>query len=421
MTTAERRVGMTCLGCGLLCDDVTVAVSPRGLADLAPACALGSAWLGSGAVPDHIRSAGKDVSFEAAIQAATTLLAAARGRVLVYLGPGLTIEALKPAVAIADRLRAVTDTATSAAAASGILAGQRRGRAAATLGELRNRADVVLFWGADPARTHPRLVERMLAAKGTHAPQGRASRTVLSVRIGEDGVIAGADTSLQLPAGSELAALSILRSIVAGNPSPAAAPMAGFPELAARLTSAKYVAIVADGEDGDPARPSQRAEGLVALTQALNTPTRAALFTLRSGDNRNGVEALLTWQTGYPFAVEFRTGVPAYATDRRGLDDLASVEAALLVGDWRAIPAGAMAALGAIPHVVIGPASSEVPGAPRVTIDTGRAGIHEGGTGYRMDDVPLPLAPVIDGPRTAAMVLAALEDAVTRRLRGAAA
>jgi formylmethanofuran dehydrogenase subunit B len=421
MTDTERRVGMTCLGCGLLCDDVTVAVSAGGLSGMAPACALGSAWLGSGVVPGHIRTAGEEVSFEAAILAATTLLAGARGRVLVYLGPGLTIEALKPAVALADRLRAVTDTATSAAAASGILAGQRRGRAAATLGELKNRADVVLFWGADPARTHPRLMERMVAAKGTHAPEGRASRTVLSVRIGSDGVVAGADLSLQLPAAAELAALSILRSIVAGGPAPAPSPVAGLPDLAARLMSAKYVAIVADGEDADPARSSQRAEGLVALAQALNTPTRAALFTLRGGDNRNGVESLLTWQTGYPFAVEFRAGVPGYATDRRGLDDIGSVDAALLLGDWRAIPAGAMAALAGLPRVVIGPAASDAPGKPQVAIDTGRAGIHEGGTGYRMDDVPLPLAAAIDGPRTAAMVLAALEAAVVRRLREAAA
>ena len=127
------------------------------------------------------------------------------------------------------------------------------------------------------------------------------------MRIGTDGAVDGADTSLQLPVAEELAALSILRSIVAGSVVPQTpANIAGLPELAARLMAAKYVAIVADGENGDPSRPSQRAEGLVALAQALNTPTRAALFTLRSGDNRNGVESLLTWQTGYPFAVDFR-------------------------------------------------------------------------------------------------------------------
>lgn len=419
MTDTTRRVGITCLGCGLLCDDVTVAVRGTGVADFLPACPLGSAWMGSGSVPDRIRAAGKDVTFEAAIVAATSLLAGSRGRVLVYLGPGLTIEALKPAVAIADRLHATVDTDTSATAASGILAGQRRGRAAATLGEMKNRSDLVVFWGVDPARTHPRLVERLVNAKGTHAPGGRASRSVISVRIGADGTADGADASLQLPAATELAALSMLRSIIAGSPAPdSAASIAGLPELAARLVAAKYVAIVAGGEDGDAARPSQRAEGLIALAQALNGPTRAALFTLRSGDNRNGVESLLTWQAGFPFAVDFRSGAPAYAADRRGLDDLATVDVALVLGDWRAVPG---TALTGVPTVVIGPGASEAAGNPRVTIDTGRAGIHEGGTAYRMDDIPLPLTPALDDSRTAAMVLGALEEAVEKVLREPAA
>lgn len=420
--TESRRVGITCLGCGLLCDDVTVAVSAGGVGGMLPACSLGNAWLGSGAVPGHMRSAGKEVSFDAAIAAATALLAGSPGRALVYLGPGLTIEALRPAVAIADRLQAATDTATSVAAAAGILAGQRRGRAAATLGELKNRADVVLFWGADPARTHPRLMERLVNATGTHTPGGRASRTVVSVRVGTDGAVNGSDVELQVPAALELAALSMLRSIIGGGALPdTARGINGLPELAARLVAAKYVAIVADGEDGDPARPSQRAEGLIALAQALNTPVRAALFTLRAGDNRNGIESLLTWQTGYPFAVDFRSAVPVYGTDQRGLVDVDSFDAALLVGDWRALPPAALAALASLPLVVVGPRASEAPGTPHVSIDTGRAGVHEGGTAYRLDDIPLPLAPVFDGPRTAVMVLGALEEAVSRSLRGALA
>ena len=415
MSDGARRVGITCLGCGLLCDDITVAVSGGRVSGLAPACALGTSWLGTGAVPNRIQAGRRDVPFESAVATATSLLAGARGRVLVYLGPGLTIEALKPAVAIADRLHAVVDTDTSGTAASGILAGQRRGRAAATLGEIKNRSDLVLFWGTDPARTHPRLVERLVIAKGTHTTGGRASRTVVSVRIGADGGGDDADVSLQLPASGELAALSVLRSIVAGTaPGPADASIAGLPELAARLVAAKYVAIVAGGEDGDAARPSQRAEGLIALAQALNGPTRAALYTLRSGDNRNGVESLLTWQTGFPFAVDFRSGAPTYSADRRGLDDLASIDVALVLGDWRTVPETALAGL---PTVVIGPGASEAPGNPRIAIDTGRAGIHEGGTAYRMDDIPLPLTPALDGARTAAMVLGALEEAVEKILR----
>src|SRR5256885_17103240 len=78
------------------------------------------------------------------------------------------------------------------------------------------------------------------------------------------------------------------------------------------MTAARYVAIVADSEPGlVPADPA-RAEALVALAQALNGPTRCALSTLRGGGNRSGADAVLTWQTGFPFAVDFARGYPTY-------------------------------------------------------------------------------------------------------------
>ena len=67
--------------------------------------------------------------------------------------------------------------------------------------------------------------------------------------------------------------------------------------------------------------------------------------------------------------------------------------------------------------MLIGPGASEAPGRPRVAIDTGRAGVHEGGTAYRMDDVPVHLTPALSGSRTAALVLGALFALVAAGLR----
>ena len=49
--------------------------------------------------------------------------------------------------------------------------------------------------------------------------------------------------------------------------------------------------------------------------------------------------------------------------------------------------------------------ASEAPFPARVAIDTGTAGIHEAGLGYRMDDIPLPLQAVVPGPRSATEML----------------
>ena len=86
--------------------------------------------------------------------------------------------------------------------------------------------------------------------------------------------------------------------------------------------------------------------------------------------------------------------------------------------------AGAAADLGTlpldtVPAAVIGPRASAVTGA-RVAIDTGAAGIHEAGTGYRLDDVPLPLTPVLIHPRPAGDTLDLLLHAVRGSARGGA-
>jgi formylmethanofuran dehydrogenase subunit B len=354
-----------------------------------------------------------------AIAAAAELLTAATGRVLVVLAPDLTTQAQRNAVALADLLHATVDTATSPTAADGLLAAQHRGRAAATLGEIRNRADVLLFWDVDLTDRYPRYLERYaLEPAGTHVPEGRRGRTVISVRVGAERGAAGADLELRLAAEEEVAALSIIRATVIGH------RLGELPErlrpaarVGARLLQARYAAIIHDGEPGRGARDRYRTEGLIALAQALNHVTRAALSTLRAGGNRTGAESVLTWQTGYPMAVDLSGGVPRYEPARRGLDRVsdAGFDAVLIAGSASALPKAAGKVLGRVPTIAVGPRASESGLDLRVAIDTGVAGIHEAGTAYRMDEVPLPLTPPLPGIRGAAGTLASLLSEVGAR------
>jgi formylmethanofuran dehydrogenase subunit B len=402
---------VTCLGCGCACDDIVVTVDDERIVRAEQACPLGVAWFGDGRVPGEIRVDGRPSGLEKALDAAADLLRAARGRLLVFLGEDLTCSAQQAAVGIADRLRAVTESVVSEHAAVGILAAQRRGRAGCTLGEIRNRADLVLFWGTDPDQQYPRFRSRFTPLSGLHLRRGHAGRSIVSVAIGADAGPAEADLHLTLPPQDEVAALAELRARLLGHslgdPAPWSPELAG---LVDRLRRAKYVALIHDGERSDQRRPPERIEALIALAQALNGPTRAALSSLRGGGNRSGTEAVLTWQTGFPFAVDFSRGVPRYQPDRRAADrlDTGALVAGLVVGALRSVPETLQQGLARIPTVVIGPRASEAPFAARVIIDTGVAGIHEPGVGYRMDDVPLPLQGVLPGPRSAAETLVQL-------------
>jgi formylmethanofuran dehydrogenase subunit B len=419
MTAARMVDQVTCLGCGCTCDDLTVRVDGRRIVEITPSCPLAQAWFGDGTVPEKILRGSEASSFDEAITGAAELLSGAAGTVLVYVGVDLSTQAQRAALAIADVLGGVLDQATSEPAAAGLLAAQRRGRATATLGEIRNRADVLLFWGIDPTARYPRYLSRYAVEPvGTHVPAGRRGRLVIAVDVAAERGPKDADLRLAVSPEDEIAALSVMRASVLGN-------MLGelpqrlqtVPEIARRLTEARYAVLVHEAEPGDQQRDPHRAEGLIALTQALNGSTRAALSSLRAGGNRSGVESVLTWQTGYPMAVDYSEGFPSYAPANRGLLRLAhrGFRAVLLAGSVAGLTAAARESLSRVPTIIIGPRASEASFGSRFTIDTGVAGIHEGGTAYRMDEVPLPLRPPLSGTRSAAATLSALLSALHAR------
>lgn len=425
MTAPDVRVvaPATCLGCGCTCDDIEVVVTDGRIAEARRACALGAAWFGDGAVPGRATVDGGDVAPEAALEAMAAMLARA-ARPLVYLAPDLSCEAQRGGAAIADGLRTTLDTVTTDSALPSILAMQERGRAGATLGEVRHRCDVLVWWGVDPAARYPRYPTRYAPEpRGMHVPDGRRSRTVVAVDVGEARAAADADLRVAVRAGDEVATLVALRALVAAEVTAEGPAWTAARTLAEALRPGRYVVVVADAEPS-PGRDAGRADALVALTQALNGPTRAALSTLRAGGNRVGADAVLTAQTGYPLAVDLARGFPRYRPHDGGLARAArgEIDAALVIGAWDALPPEVQASLGAVRRAVVGPRASAVAGAA-AAIDTGVAGIHDGGTALRMDDVPLPLRPSVVGPRAAVDVLRALQARLTvaRAAAGSAA
>ena len=403
----------TCLGCGCACDDIGVVVRRGQIAEARNACALGTAWFGDGVVPGEIRVDGRAASLDQATEKIATLLLEAK-RPLVYIAGDVSCEAQREAIAIGDYLHAAVDS-LAATAASAVLAGQRRGRATATLGEIRGHADLIVFWGVDPGERYPRFVARY----ATTVRDNSKTRTVVALDVGASRGPQDADLRVAIAPSDEVDAIGAMRATVAGRDA-SATRFDSAVELARRMMQARYSAIVADGEPGVQAIDPDRAEALVALGQALNGPARCTLCTLRAGGNRSGADAVLTWQTGFPFAVDFAAGPPRYRPVGGSAEALLAdheVHAALVIGALATIPGPMADGLGRIPIAVIGPRASMSAVRPVVAIDTGVAGIHEGGTAFRMDDVPLPLRASLAGPRAALDVVRALRDKLVQRAR----
>ena len=235
---ARVEENATCLGCGCACDDIAVVITDGRITEARNACALGLRWFGDGSLPGAIVG-GRSAAIEDTLREIAALLRTARAP-LVYLAPDLTTEAQRAAIALADQLRAFVDSATSSTAFQGILAAQRRGRTNATMGEIRNRADVIVFWAVDPALSYPRFQSRCAPEPvGVHLPNGRADRTVIAVDVGRQRGPEDADLRIQMSAAEEAPFLASLRASLAGRTIGEAPLVARVTELATRLTRAK--------------------------------------------------------------------------------------------------------------------------------------------------------------------------------------
>jgi formylmethanofuran dehydrogenase subunit B len=182
------------------------------------ACTLGTAWFGDGRVPAAVTMAGRDTAWTHLDEASRLLMRAQRP--LVYLGPDISCETQREGVAIADVLCAALDSVTSSGAMSSLLAAQERGRASATLGQVKNFADVIVFWGVDPSLRYPRYASRYAPdPAGLGTPAGRGSRRVIAVDIDDSRGPADADVRVSLTTGEEVATLTAVWVVVPNEPS----------------------------------------------------------------------------------------------------------------------------------------------------------------------------------------------------------
>ena len=383
-----------CTACGCLCDDIDLSVSDNRIVAADRACFLGTSWF----LADHSRQDrsvamvnGIHTSAEAAIAEAVTILRASRSPIVLGLTQ-TTIETQKEAVAIADRIGATIDPGRSADSLARWRAIQRVGMVSATLGEVRNRADVIVFWGVDPVSTHPRHLERYSGDPvGRFVPKGRRGRTIVVVDAEASTTSKVADHFLRISQADQADALSMLRMLVRAV-EPREVPPA-LRQLAETMRSARYGAIFFGPNLGE----SANVEEALKLVRDLNRFTRFVALTLGGPGNPGGAEAVLSWQAGSPRAVNFGAGYPRFLPGDASSERLARGEAdvALVVADdpGSFLTPDALAQFDRIPTIVISPNATA--GRFTVAMNSAIPGIHATGTVLRCDGAALPLqAPV---------------------------
>ena len=393
---------VACTVCGCVCDDIAVTVEGDRITRADGACRLAEPWFlkQNAAKPRAAWIDGQPASFDDAISRAVEILRAARSP-LIYGLSRSTTEGQRAAVALAEKLGATIDTTASTGHATSIMALQQVGESTCTLGEVKNRADLVIFWGCDPVRTHPRHLERYAGDPvGRWIPEGRAGRYLVVADVQETETARVANQYLPIEPGRDWEALWTLRLLVKGiDPRPGSVSGASLDtlrELAERMKACRFGVIFFGAGLTRGTAAHRVIEALLQLVTDLNQHTRFYARRMRRYGDVAGADSVLAWQTGYPFGVNFARGYPRYNPGEfTGPEMLVrgEVDACLILGSETVadFPRAAHEALKAIPVIALDPPDADdlVPAAVRFT--TAVYGIHRPGTAYRLDEVPIPL------------------------------
>ena len=177
----------TCTFCGCVCDDMelTVDLDANRITKAKNACVLGRAWFLQHGIEDHPQAMidGREVPLEEAMDEAARILHEAKFPITYGLSDS-PCEAQRVAVAINDMVLGNIDTTTSVCHGPSGIAFQGVGESTSTLGEVKNRADLVIYWGGNPAESHPRHFTRYtVTPKGRYIPNGKKDRHVVLIDV----------------------------------------------------------------------------------------------------------------------------------------------------------------------------------------------------------------------------------------------
>jgi formylmethanofuran dehydrogenase subunit B len=403
----------TCTFCGCVCDDMefTVDMDEKKITKAKNACVLGRAWFAEHVIEDRPAAMidGKEVSVEAAIEEAAQTLVKAKFPITYGLSD-TTCEAQRQAVAITDIIHGTIDTTTSVCHGPSGLAFQGIGESTMTLGEVKNRADLVIFWGGNPAESHPRIFTRYaVTPKGMYIPNGKKDRTVVLVDVRKTPSVPVADIFLQVKPGKDFELLWALRALVKGRridpdiEEITGISLATLTDLVDKMKNCRY-GVLFFGMGLTMTRGRHFNSGaLLALATDLNEFTHFVAKPVRGHGNVTGADNVVSWQTGYPFGVNFSLGYPRFNPGEFTTADTLSrgdADAALIIASDPAsnFSKAAIDHLHKIPVITLDTKQTITSKLSHVAFSTATYGINTSGTVYRMDDVPITLRPAFDSP-----------------------
>jgi formylmethanofuran dehydrogenase subunit B len=384
---------VTCTGCALLCDDIEATIENNRIKETKNACRRGAARI-KGCTKRLVPSIDqKPTDMESSIKKTVEIIKNARSPMLFGLDNS-TYEAQVKGIQLAKKINAVIDDTSSFCQGLLIERILQKKLRTCSLEDIRNKADVLVYWGSDAQDSQPRHLSRF-----SYFPRGESrqrgyeeDRMAIAIDVRESNtakICKGHFYRIPLKGDREFI-LALIEALSGKVPVYDTKKML---ELAGILKKAEFGAIFVG--IGLTYSIKEDFDILTALAEKLPNFT---IMPMVGHYNMRGFNEALFKETGFVNRVKFE---PKAVHDNKYsiMESLIkkNIDAIIVVGSdpLASLPRPVLTYLASIPVVCIDPCISMTSKIAAVTIPCASSGVESGGTAIRMDGKVISLSKII--------------------------
>ena len=406
----------TCAFCGCNCDDIAYLIKSGNIVGVRHACGLGANKImedmNHRLLVPMIRSGEGELvetDWDTALDKAAELIAGAI-RPVFYGWSETSIETMKQGIKLGEFVGAVLDNQANVSQGPPLQAVQNAGYPVNTLGEVKNRADMIVYSGSNAMNSNPRHMARYSTfPRGYFRKRGRFDRTIITMDPNYTDTAKMSDIWVGFEQNGDYEFYNAMRAVLKGKELKkdviSGIPKEDIIELVEAMKTTKYGSFFFGLGLTHTLSKQRNIDIAIKLVQELNKFTKWNLIPMRRHFNVNGFNIFMSFEMGFPYGVDFSRGYPRYMNGETNAIDLLKREEPdvfMVVGaDPRThFPEKANNHLANIPVIQIDihwRLSTEL---AEVVLPGSFVGVEAAGTSYRMDGVPIYMKKVIDKPET---------------------
>jgi len=408
----------TCSGCSLLCDDIIVQSDGLFISEVIGACLKGKERFDLVSAKNRItspliRKDGelKEVSWDEAIKKAIDIIKNSSVP-LLYGFSNVSCEAQDVGIKLAQKIDGFIDSNASICQGKIFNKAKSLGINLTTITEIINKGDLIILWGANPAETVPRLLNKVLFSRGKFRMTGREIKTLVIVdpiKTASFRVMGVRDLPLIIEPNKDIDLIRMLKEECCTANSIPSQGVAGIDKndlkrLLLHLTGAENGVIILGQGVIQPNPDYNLVEELLELLQLINERQekgRISLLLMGGHFNMAGFDHVALSSFGVSGNLEFKHNQMMKTEDTLvSKIEKENFDSSIIVGTdpISHLPYSLSSKIAKKPLILIDNHNTATSHIADVVFPTAITGIESGGLAYRLDQVPIELNKIINPP-----------------------